>query len=138
MESMENGHNLLMLKSGWAGMFAQFHSLKILTMEFEHHEGFEGELGRLAQWAQKWRFPLQEGHVLLSDFAERRAWRGLRVHDSTVCRDCGLLRPSQARARVNCQGCQWRRRGKGPRMIDWMVRWVKKEASLFKDTTVKP
>ncbi|CAI6083515.1 unnamed protein product [Clonostachys chloroleuca] len=62
MESMEDGDNLLMLKSGWAGMFAQFHNLKSLTMEFEHHEGFEGELGRLAQWAQKWRFPLQEGH----------------------------------------------------------------------------
>lgn len=128
MESMEDGDNLLMLKSGWAGMFAQFHNLKSLTMEFEHHEGFEGER----------RFPLQEGHVLVSDFSERRTWRGLRVHDSTVCLDCGLLRPSQARARVNCQGCQWRRRGKGPRMINWVVRWVKKEESLFKDMTVKP
>ncbi|CAH0045832.1 unnamed protein product [Clonostachys solani] len=62
MEAMENGGNLLMPKSGWAAMFTQLHNLKTLTVEFEHHEGFEDELGRLAQWAQKWRFPLQEGH----------------------------------------------------------------------------
>ncbi|CAG9992232.1 unnamed protein product [Clonostachys byssicola] len=93
MESMENGDNLLMLKSGWAGIFAQFHNLKTLTIEFEHHEGFEDELGRLAQWAQKWRFPLQEGHVLTDGPGEDSRYMTLRFVGIVDC--SGQVKPEQ-------------------------------------------
>lgn len=139
MQAGEAGENLMMPKSGWAGAFTHLPALKSLTMEFEHHEGFAMQLERLASWAQKWRFPLHDNRVLVArSAAHKESWRGLHIHDSFRCRDCGLVKPQQTQASMNCTGCQWRRLGKGPLMITWKVIWEAREGTLFEDMNVKP
>ncbi|KAH8897524.1 hypothetical protein GQ53DRAFT_743189 [Thozetella sp. PMI_491] len=139
MEAIEGGENLAMPTTGWAGTFARLPALQTLTIEFDHDERFAEDLKRLAHWANKWRFPLRDGYVLVSDASpKRRTWRGLLGQDMPRCTNCQRPRPTSEQASLNCLSCKWRRLGKGPRMITWSITWTARQGDLFEDMSIEP
>ncbi|KXJ95355.1 hypothetical protein Micbo1qcDRAFT_157250 [Microdochium bolleyi] len=105
-------------------------------------------MDRIADWAVKWRFPLEpvpeEQHNIIAPggeevtgeqqckrylsakgrVVEKMSWRGTKGYWSMRCAACPQ---GQREANEACDGCQERQRleinGLGPRLYVWTVTW---------------
>ena len=124
-EAEKRGMVIPWRESGWGSAFGNLKGLKELEMEFETSEDKVAELGKIAEKAKTWKFPLKDGKVLSTEGLESKTWkwRGPMCFWSERCPYCF--------GRAQCQGmsspCVEKRRlrseGLGPEATVVRLRW---------------
>lgn len=130
METTLRGGRVPFSMGVWGLAFERMPKLKTLVMDFETSEDKKGEMEKIVEWAQHWKFPAASGSggpAMCFSAAgmpvQKMSWRGMCQHWSRNCHVCA----NWNRQVDSCDGCaqeaRLRAAGYGPRLLVWTVTW---------------